>query len=668
MPILNSKTGKVRQDYTINQLKEQARLMRGYDMICIHTAGSGHPGGTLSIIDVVASLYLKVARHDPKNPNWDDRDRIIFSAGHKAPALYLGLAMSGYFPVEKVATLRKFGSPFQGHPHWRFLKGVEISSGSLGQGISVGVGIALRAKLDKKNYQTYVICGDGELDEGQNWEAAMEASHYQLNNLTVIVDRNHLQIDGNTKDVMDLEPLAKKFASFGFEVFKVNGHDIKSLLGVFSKIKKIKNKPQVIIADTIKGKGVAFMENNPKWHGVAPGKEELLKALKELAVDKKINLNKFLTKSQNFQKHAEKRLSDLTPKLTINKDYSWNKQNNMMVDFVSTREGFGKTLKEFGGDKRLVCLGLDISSSIQIALFYDGHPERKSRFLSMGIAEASATCVAAGLAKEGKLPVLSTYGVFASSRNLDQIRTTVCYGNFNVFIAGGHAGISVGADGATHQALEEIANMSILPNMHLVVPVDALELKKATEYLLFQLKGPKYMRFSREATPLVTKPMDPFVFGKANIIRFRKEASKFYDAFDTVVSNKYKNENEEISIISCGLGVTEAMRSAWLLKKEYNIETRIINMHTVKPLDEEAIIKAVLETKTLITVEEHEVGGFGNQIAGAILKHGLNKPFKMAMIGVQDRFGESGGAWELVKAFGLSAEHITKKATDLLKS
>ena len=665
MPILDSNTGKVRKNYSLKQLIAAAGLMRGYDLICIHAAGSGHPGGTLSVIDIATALYLKIARHDPKKPTWDDRDRIIFSAGHKAPALYLGLAMSGYYPVESVATLRKYGSPFQGHPQKSSLKGVEASTGSLGQGLSIGIGLALRAKLDHKKYHTYVICGDGELDEGQIWEACMEAAHYKLENLTLIVDRNGYQIDGKTDDVMSLEPLTKKFASFGFATFEVDGHNMKDLLDVFTNAQKIKGKPQVIIAKTLKGKGVSFMESNPEWHGIAPSKEQLDQALKELGVVNKINIEKFLKVAEDFQVKVNNKISKITPKVAGNKDYNWNKQDKMKVEFVSTREGFGKTLNEYGDDERIVCLGLDISGSVKIAFFYDGHPERKRRFLSMGIAEASGTCVAAGLAKEGKLPVLSTYGVFASSRNLDQLRTTVCYNNFNVFVAGAHAGISVGADGATHQALEEISNISILPNMHLVVPVDAHEEKKATEYLLLKLKGPKYMRFSREATPLVTKKNDPFVFGKANVIRFRKEMPVFGEAFETAVSDKYKHEGEEFSLIGCGWGTFEAMRAAWILAKEHKIAVRVINMHTVKPLDVDAIRKAAQETKGIVTVEEHEIGGFGNQVCGAILRAGVNKPLKVEMIGVQDRFGESGNPWELVKAFGLSAEHIVERVLRL---
>jgi transketolase len=315
----------------------------------------------------------------------------------------------------------------------------------------------------------------------------------------------------------------------------------------------------------------------------------------------------------------------------------------------------------------MVCLGADISDSITISQFYKGCPGREHRWLSVGIAEQSGTGVAAGLAKEGKIPVFGTYGVFASGRNLDQLRTTVCYGGFNVFIAGAHGGVSVGPDGATHQALEELFQMCGLPGMTVEVPCDYLETRRASEYLLFELNGPKYVRFAREATPVVTTEKTPWEFGKANVIRYRGEQDKFIDAFETVLASEYKAENEDLSIIACGPSVPEAMRAAYILKEEFGIETRVINLHTVKPLDKETIVKAALETGIVITAEEHQVGGFGNHVAAAITqaRELYGKHTIMGMIGVQDRFGESGAPWELVKEFEVSAEHIAAKAREL---
>jgi transketolase len=285
------------------------------------------------------------------------------------------------------------------------------------------------------------------------------------------------------------------------------------------------------------------------------------------------------------------------------------------------------------------------------------------------VAEQNATTVAAGLAKEGKIPVFGTYGVFASARNLDQLRVSVCYANLNVLVAGAHGGISVGPDGATHQELEAMFQICGLPNMHMGVPCDSLETEKMTRAMLFDIEGPKYLRFAREATPIITRPDTPFVFGEANIFRFRGEADFFIDAFDIAVSSAYENEVEDLTIISCGPETAEALRAAYILKTDFDIETRVVHMHTVKPLDTRAIIRAASETKAIITAEEHQVGGLGNQVAGVILKERSldDKRVPFEMIGIKDRFGESGQPWQLILKFGVAAEHIAEKAKKLLR-
>jgi transketolase len=287
----------------------------------------------------------------------------------------------------------------------------------------------------------------------------------------------------------------------------------------------------------------------------------------------------------------------------------------------------------------------------------------------MGIAEQSATAVAAGLAREGKLPVFGTYATFAAARNLDQIRTSICYGNFNVLIAGAHGGVSVGPDGATHQALEDLFAICGLPNMVAVVPCDSVETRKATDYLLMQHAGPKYIRFAREATPIVTQEDTPFVFGKANVIRFRRESKDFMDAFDTVLASQYQDEEEDLSIIACGPMVPEAMRAAYILKQDFGYETRVLNLHTVKPVDEAAIIRAAGETGIVVTAEEHQIGALAWRVSGVITASPelYGRPITTGAIGVQDRFGDSGAPWELIKEFEVSAEHIAQKAAELMK-
>ena len=670
MPIIDSKTGKIKRDYTVEALVEKAKEMRAYNMVAITAAGSGHTGGTLSIMDVTAALYLKEINHDPANPDWEDRDRVFWSVGHKAPALYVALGEAGYFSIDEVVKLRKLWSGFEGHPNRFKLPGLELSSGSLGQGLGVAAGCALNARLEKKDYRTFCILGDGELDEGSIWESAMSAAHYKLDNLTAIVDRNNLQIDGPTKEVMSLEPLLSKWQSFGWHTLEIDGHNMTQILKALDEAEKIKNKPTVIIAHTLKGKGVSFAEGTVGYHGIAPkdgrsGKESLDQALKDIEDPRftKEKVDSLLKMASDYQSEVDKKVEDSFPKFSRN--YWWNSSSSMQVKMEPTRNGFGQAIEELGKDEKVIALGADITASIRMDKFYASHPQRKNRFFSTGIAEANMTVVAAGLAKEGKIPFIGSYGVFVTGRNWDQIRTTVCYNNYNVKIADAHAGISVGADGATHQALEDISNLYYLPNMHLTVPCDSIETEKSTKAIAY-IKGPAVVRYAREATPIITTQDTPYQFGLANIIRYRGERNNFISAFETKLSSDYTSEGEDLTLIACGPMVAEAMRAAYILKEEYNINTRILNIHTVKPIDKKAIVKAADETNIIITCEEHQVGGFGNIIAGVIVcGKSYSTPLIMEMIGVEDRFGESGAPWELTKIFGLTAEHITQRAKEL---
>lgn len=267
---------------TLEQLKDKSRLMRAYNLIMLNKAGSGHSGGTLSAAEILTVLYNNIMKHDPKNPKWEERDRFVLSKGHICPMLYAVLADCGYFEIKELATLRQFGSILQGHPYIGKTPGLDVSSGSLGQGLSVAVGMALAAKVDNKTQRVYCLMGDGELQEGQIWEAAMAAGHYKLDNLCGIVDNNKLQIDGKVEDVMNIEPLANKWASFNWNVITINGHDVGEVEWAYGEAQKYKGKPSVIIANTVKGKGVSFMENCASWHGACPNSEQLEEALKEL--------------------------------------------------------------------------------------------------------------------------------------------------------------------------------------------------------------------------------------------------------------------------------------------------------------------------------------------------------------------------------------------------
>ena len=264
------------------QLKETAKKLRRHVITMIATAGSGHPGGSLSAADIITALYFKILHHNPENPQWPDRDRFILSKGHAVPILYAALAETGYFPIEELAKLRKLDSHLQGHSDRNFTPGVEMSAGSLGMGLSFAIGIALAARLDSKNYRTFVLLSDGECEEGQTWEAALSAAHFKLDNITAIVDYNGIQLSGWICDIMNLEPFTQKWQAFGWHTIDIDGHNLNKILFACREAEKMKGKPTVIIARTIKGKGVSFMENNVAFHGKAPTLEEAERALKEL--------------------------------------------------------------------------------------------------------------------------------------------------------------------------------------------------------------------------------------------------------------------------------------------------------------------------------------------------------------------------------------------------
>lgn len=666
MGLVDSKTGKEKK-YTKDELVRAAAEMRVLNLVSIHAARSGHPGGTLSIMDITAALFLNEAKLDPKNPKWDGRDRIHWSTGHKAPAIYAALGVAGFYKYEDVATLRKINSPFQGHPHAPKLPGIEVSGGSLGQGLSVAVGSALAGKKDRKSYRVYCIMGDGEQQEGSIWEAVMSASHFKLDNLVGIIDRNRLQIDGRVEEVMNVEPLEDKYRAFGWHVVTIDGHDMQAILDAFGEARATSGKPTVIIADTIKGKGVSFMEDQAGWHGIATKDDaQFGTAVGDICCPTfgEEKCKKLLAAAKAYQAEQVALLDRELPK--FGKNYWWDSSDDTKVEMDPTRFGFGKCLDKIGDDERIYTIHADISGSIKITGFEENHPERKARVVSVGIAEQNMMTVAAGLALEGKIPITGTYGVFASGRPWDQIRTTICYDNLNVKIAGAHGGVSVGMDGATHQALEEISLMAVLPNMNLLVPCDSIETERLSKIAILDVKGPAYLRFGREATPVVTDHNTPLEFGKANVIRYRGTAGSFKASFETVLAKDYKNENEDMAFIACGPMVPEAMRAAKILKEEYGLEARVVNVHTIKPLDCDALAAAVRDTGMVITCEEHQFGGFGGIVAAAInVRRDFRTPLLFDMIGVEDRFGESGGPWELMIRFKLTAEHIATKAKRL---
>ena len=273
----------MKQKKDLAELQSICKIVRRHIVEMTGEAKSGHPGGSLSAVEILVTLFFDVMRHDPRNPNWPERDRFILSKGHGCPALYSVMAECGYTPVDQLKTLRKLGSIYQGHPDKRFIPAIEVSTGSLGQGLSVALGMGAAARLNGSPSRAYVVLGDGEIQEGQIWEAALFGAFHKIDNVAAIVDYNKIQLDGFVKDIMELEPLSDKWRTFGWHVIELDGHSIPALQSAFAEAASIKGRPTVLVANTVKGKGVSFMENNPKFHGSAPTREECAKALQELA-------------------------------------------------------------------------------------------------------------------------------------------------------------------------------------------------------------------------------------------------------------------------------------------------------------------------------------------------------------------------------------------------
>ncbi|MBA7642571.1 Apulose-4-phosphate transketolase subunit A [subsurface metagenome] len=282
LPKVDSSPAAEAKSLSLKEMGAMAKRLRRHIITMTGRAGSGHPGGSLSAVEIITVLYFKLLRHKPSDPQWADRDRFILSKGHAAPLLYAALAECGYFPVDELTTLRRLDSRLQGHTDRTATPGVEMSAGALGQGLSFAIGVALAGRLNSQDYSVYVLLGDGECDEGQVWEGAMAAAHFKVDNLVAIIDNNGQQIDGWNRDVMNLDPFSEKWRAFGWHVIEVDGHDLSQLIDAFDQAKLVKGQPTVIIALTIKGKGVSFMENNPDFHGKAPNAAEMKIALKEL--------------------------------------------------------------------------------------------------------------------------------------------------------------------------------------------------------------------------------------------------------------------------------------------------------------------------------------------------------------------------------------------------
>jgi len=625
--------------------KDIAQYIRYWILKMTTEAGSGHPTSSLSAVELMLVLFSKHFRFKANSPNYENNDRLIFSKGHASPLFYALWSLSGVFPKEELLTLRKFGSRLEGHPTMKF-PFTEAATGSLGQGLAIGTGEALAAKMNKLDYQTYVLLGDGEMMEGSNWEAAAVASHYKLNNLTAIVDVSRLEQSGESLDGWHLHILGAKFKAFGWEAILIaDGNDVSQVQKAFEeRIKIKKGVPVVLIAKTVKGKGVSFLENKPNWHGKALDKTLLAKALKEIGQPQKEirvelatplstdgdlgEVSRKLEKLIGPQPKAKTKELEV-PKTELKCDYKLN-------ELKATRKAYGEALLQLvESDDRVIVLDAGMDNSTFSELVKEKYPDR---FLQMYIAEQTMVGVALGLSRRGWRPYLSTFAAFLT-RAHDQIRMSR-YSEGNLKIMGSHAGVSMGADGSSQMGLEDIAMFRSVPEAVILYPADAVAMHKLVG-VADKHKGMVYLRASRPEVPVIYKNTEKFVIGGSKALK--------------------QSPKDMVTIVAAGITLHEALKAYEELKKQ-RITVRVIDLYSVKPLDVETLKAALFETQAIITVEDHyKEGGLGEAVAAA-LADSRGKVYSLAVT----KLPQSGTPAELLDYEEISAQAIVEKVKKVI--
>jgi len=604
----------------IELLKGIANQLRIHSITATTAAGSGHPTSCCSAADLVATLFFGHMRYDAKNPHFYNNDRFILSKGHAAPLRYAAWAENGFIPVPELATLRQFTSELEGHPTPR-LPFVDVATGSLGQGLGVGAGVALAARLDKLDYNTYVLLGDGEIAEGAVWEAASFAGIYKLNNLIAIVDANRLGQSEPTAFGHDIGVYSKRFDAFGWRVEVVDGHDIEEIVEVLSGI-GLDDKPLVIIAKTYKGAGVSFLQDKEGWHGKPLNQEEAARAIAELQPSAKSGIGVPIPAPAQLP----------APNNTAPAGYPAISYN--LGDKIATREAYGTALARLGeADQRIVALDGDTKNSTFADKFFKKFPERS---IECYIAEQNLVGVATGFGARGKVPFASTFAAFFT-RAADQIRVAGI-SHSNLKLVGSHVGVSIGEDGPSQMALEDLAMMRAIVDSTVLYPSDAVATEKLLEEMAL-IKGVCFLRTSRPKTPVIYGNDEKFPVGGAKVLR----------------------EGDKVTIVGAGVTLFEALKAADTLKAE-GINITVIDAYSIKPLGRDVILAAAKKTgNTVITVEDHYAeGGLGDAVAGELSSEGV-KVHKLAVNGLP----RSGKAEELLAYFGIDAAAIVKKVKSL---
>ncbi len=625
------KPAKINQSI-IQSLEAMGNKLRIDSILATSEAGSGHPTSCMSAADLVAAIFFYAMRYDVANPKNPVNDRFVLSKGHAAPLLYAAWAEGGAFAVDLLKTLREFGSDLEGHPTPR-LPWVEVATGSLGQGLSYGLGMAINSKyLDEIDNRIFVLMGDGEAAEGSVWEAAELAAYYKLNNLTALVDVNGLGQSQRTMYGHDTEVYRRRFEAFGWHALAIDGHDCLQIVNALDEVMAVKDRPSVIVAATKKGKGVSFVEDKNGWHGKAFKKgEEMERAIAELEGVAQNTGGLKISPPEDRSSRAETNPETATKKENFKSEYKEGQE-------VATRQVYGEALARLGDENPLVvAVDGDTKNSTYSIKFMEAH---EGRFFECFIAEQNMIGTAVGLAAMGKIPFASTFACFLT-RAYDQIRMAAV-SQSNLKLCGSHSGVSIGEDGPSQMGLEDLAMMRAIIGSSVIYPSDAVSAEHAVR-LAAAHRGIVYIRTSRPKTPVIYSGDEEFKLGQAKIIR--------------------QSEGDKITIVGAGITLFEALAAYEELKSE-GIPVRIIDIFSVKPIDEDTLREAGSETDNLIlTVEDHSSeGGIGDAVASAVAPAGI-RVHKLAVSEVP----RSGKPEELLAAYGIDRKAIIDKVKSLLE-
>jgi transketolase len=608
----------------LTRLEQLSALIRHYILTATTAAGSGHPTSSLSAVEIMAALLFGgFFRYDPDQPHHPNNDRLIFSKGHASPLFYaLWVAAGKLSGEEMVANYRKFGSPLEGHPTVTFPY-AEAATGSLGQGLSIGVGMALNAKyLDKLPYRTYVLLGDSEMAEGSVWEALEIAAHYRLDNLVGIVDINRLGQRGETMFGHDVSAYVTRTAAFGWETIAVDGHSLREVMAAYAQAQAVTERPVMILAKTIKGKGVSLVEDKNGWHGKALSPQECDQALAELGeVD--FTVQGELSPPQDLKPE--------TPRAVPQAPFHYPRHKP-----VATRKAYGNALARLGAvNHHIVSLDGEVSNSTMAEIFAQACPDR---FFEMFIAEQNMVGAGLGLARRGKIPFVSTFAAFLT-RAFDQIRMSQ-YSDANLKFVGSHAGVSIGWDGPSQMGLEDLAMFRTLVNGAVLYPADAVATERLVEEMI-KHRGIMYLRTTREATPLLYHPDENFPLGGCKVLRH--------------------SPKDRVTVVSAGITLYEALAAYELLQK-IGVFIRVIDLYSIKPIAVATLADAARETGAVITVEDHyPEGGLGEAVMSALAT--ISVPvYSLAVT----KKPQSGAPGELLDYEGISRRAIIDKVKEIL--